>query len=48
MFWMAQHHFQLEGTKLILMVAMHLRGVTRNLRIGAASTSYRLASAAAG
>src|ERR671938_1719671 len=36
-FWMAEHHFQPEGTELIpnlLMMAMHLCGVTRNLNIG--------------
>jgi alkanesulfonate monooxygenase SsuD/methylene tetrahydromethanopterin reductase-like flavin-dependent oxidoreductase (luciferase family) len=36
-FWMAEHHFQPEGTELIpnvLMMAMHLAGVTRNIRIG--------------
>ena len=36
-FWMAEHHFQPEGTECIpnlLMMAMHLAGVTRNLRIG--------------
>ena len=36
-FWMAEHHFQPEGTELIpnlLMMAMHLCGVTRNLRFG--------------
>jgi alkanesulfonate monooxygenase SsuD/methylene tetrahydromethanopterin reductase-like flavin-dependent oxidoreductase (luciferase family) len=35
--WMAEHHFQPEGTELIpnlLMMAMHLCGVTKNLRIG--------------
>jgi len=34
---MAEHHFQPEGTELIpnlLMMAMHLCGVTKNLRIG--------------
>jgi luciferase-like monooxygenase len=34
---MALHHFQPEGTELIpnvLMMAMHLCGVTRNIRIG--------------
>src|SRR5262245_64217468 len=34
-FWMAEHHFQPEGTELIpnlLMMAMHLCGVTKNLR----------------
>src|SRR5437763_12282367 len=38
-FWMAEHHFQPEGTELIpnlLMMAMHLCGVTRNIRIGCA------------
>src|SRR5215470_14629192 len=43
-FWMAEHHFQPEGTELIpnlLMMAMHLCGVTRNLRIAAVSTSCR-------
>src|ERR1700745_3323920 len=36
-FWMAEHHFQPEGTELIpnlLMMAMHLCGVTKNLRFG--------------
>ena len=36
-FWMAEPHFQPEGTECIpnlLMMAMHLAGVTRNLRIG--------------
>jgi alkanesulfonate monooxygenase SsuD/methylene tetrahydromethanopterin reductase-like flavin-dependent oxidoreductase (luciferase family) len=36
-FWMAEHHFQREGTELIpnlLMMAMHLCGITKNLRIG--------------
>ena len=36
-FWMAEHHFQPEGTECIpnlLMMALHLAGVTRNLRIG--------------
>ena len=36
-FWMAEHHFQPEGTELIpnlLMMAMHLASLTRNLRIG--------------
>src|SRR5215213_2055143 len=36
-FWMAEHHFQPEGTECIpnlLMMAMHLAGVTRNLKIG--------------
>jgi alkanesulfonate monooxygenase SsuD/methylene tetrahydromethanopterin reductase-like flavin-dependent oxidoreductase (luciferase family) len=36
-FWMAEHHFQPEGTELIpnvLMMAMHLCGVTKHLRIG--------------
>ncbi|HTW54297.1 MAG TPA: LLM class flavin-dependent oxidoreductase [Stellaceae bacterium] len=35
--WMAEHHFQPEGTELIpnlLMMAMHLCGVTKNLRFG--------------
>jgi len=35
-FWMAEHHFQPEGTELIpnvLMMAMHRCGVTKNLRI---------------
>src|SRR6202035_4933221 len=34
---MAEHHFQPEGTELIpnvLMMAMHLCGVTRNIKIG--------------
>src|SRR5262249_36793814 len=36
-FWMAVHHFKLEGTEMIrnvLMIAMHLIGKTKNLRIG--------------
>jgi alkanesulfonate monooxygenase SsuD/methylene tetrahydromethanopterin reductase-like flavin-dependent oxidoreductase (luciferase family) len=36
-FWMAEHHFQPEGTELIpnlLMMAMHLCGVTKKLNIG--------------
>src|ERR671938_1649372 len=36
-FWMAEHHFQPEGTELIpnlLMMAMHLGGVTKNLKSG--------------
>src|SRR5215468_9233836 len=36
-FWMAEHHFQPEGTELIpnvLMMAMHLCGVTKHLHIG--------------
>jgi alkanesulfonate monooxygenase SsuD/methylene tetrahydromethanopterin reductase-like flavin-dependent oxidoreductase (luciferase family) len=36
-FWMAEHDFQPEGTELVpnlLMMAMHLCGVTRNLKIG--------------
>src|SRR5215467_1564421 len=36
-FWMAEHHFQPEGTELIpnlLMMATHLCGVTKNLRMG--------------
>jgi alkanesulfonate monooxygenase SsuD/methylene tetrahydromethanopterin reductase-like flavin-dependent oxidoreductase (luciferase family) len=36
-FWMAEHHFQPEGTELIanlLMMAMHLCGITKNLTIG--------------
>jgi alkanesulfonate monooxygenase SsuD/methylene tetrahydromethanopterin reductase-like flavin-dependent oxidoreductase (luciferase family) len=36
-FWMAEHHFQPEGTECIpnlLMMAMHLVNQTRNLRIG--------------
>src|SRR6201999_1594579 len=35
--WMAEHHFQPEGTELIpnlLMMAMHLCGVTKQLNIG--------------
>src|SRR5262245_46734738 len=35
--WMAEHHFQPEGTECIpnlLMMATHLCGVTRNLKIG--------------
>jgi alkanesulfonate monooxygenase SsuD/methylene tetrahydromethanopterin reductase-like flavin-dependent oxidoreductase (luciferase family) len=36
-FWMAEHHFQPEGTECIpnlLMMAMHLCGMTKNIRIG--------------
>src|SRR6267154_2214520 len=36
-FWMAEHHFQPEGTECIpnlLMMALHLAGVTKKLRIG--------------
>ena len=36
-FWMAEHHFQSEGTELIpnlLMMAMHLVNNTKNLKIG--------------
>jgi alkanesulfonate monooxygenase SsuD/methylene tetrahydromethanopterin reductase-like flavin-dependent oxidoreductase (luciferase family) len=36
-FWMAEHHFQPEGTECIpnlLMMATHIAGVTRNIRIG--------------
>lgn len=36
-FWMAEHHFQPEGTECIpnlLMMAMHLVHVTKNLKIG--------------
>ena len=36
-FWMAEHHFQPEGTELIpnlLMMAMHIVNVTKNLKIG--------------
>ena len=36
-FWMAEHHFQPEGTECIpnlLMMAMHLASLTRNLKIG--------------
>jgi alkanesulfonate monooxygenase SsuD/methylene tetrahydromethanopterin reductase-like flavin-dependent oxidoreductase (luciferase family) len=36
-FWMAEHHFQPEGTECIpnlLMMAMHLAGITKNIRIG--------------
>jgi alkanesulfonate monooxygenase SsuD/methylene tetrahydromethanopterin reductase-like flavin-dependent oxidoreductase (luciferase family) len=36
-FWMAEHHFQPEGTELIpnlLMMAMHLVNQTKNLNIG--------------
>ena len=36
-FWMAEHDFQPEGTECIpnlLMMALHLAGVTKNLRIG--------------
>jgi alkanesulfonate monooxygenase SsuD/methylene tetrahydromethanopterin reductase-like flavin-dependent oxidoreductase (luciferase family) len=38
-FWMAEHHFQPEGTECIpnlLMMAMHLANVTDNLKIGCA------------
>ncbi len=36
-FWMAEHHFQPEGTECIpnlLMMAMHLAGITKKLKIG--------------
>jgi hypothetical protein len=36
-FWMAEHHFQPAGTELIpnlLMMAMRLCGVTKNIKIG--------------
>jgi alkanesulfonate monooxygenase SsuD/methylene tetrahydromethanopterin reductase-like flavin-dependent oxidoreductase (luciferase family) len=36
-FWMAEHHFQPEGTECIpnlLMMAMHLAGITKSIRIG--------------
>jgi alkanesulfonate monooxygenase SsuD/methylene tetrahydromethanopterin reductase-like flavin-dependent oxidoreductase (luciferase family) len=36
-FWMAEHHFQREGTECIpnvLMMALHLTHVTKNLQIG--------------
>jgi alkanesulfonate monooxygenase SsuD/methylene tetrahydromethanopterin reductase-like flavin-dependent oxidoreductase (luciferase family) len=36
-FWMAEHHFQREGTECIpnvLMMALHLTHVTKNLKIG--------------
>jgi alkanesulfonate monooxygenase SsuD/methylene tetrahydromethanopterin reductase-like flavin-dependent oxidoreductase (luciferase family) len=36
-FWMAEHHFQPEGTECIpnlLMMATHIAGQTRNIRIG--------------
>jgi alkanesulfonate monooxygenase SsuD/methylene tetrahydromethanopterin reductase-like flavin-dependent oxidoreductase (luciferase family) len=36
-FWMAEHHFQPEGTECIpnvLMMALHLTHLTKNLRIG--------------
>ena len=36
-FWMAEHHFQPEGTECIpnlLMMAMHLAGITKNIKIG--------------
>ena len=36
-FWMAEHHFQPEGTECIpnlLMMAMHLVNITKNLKIG--------------
>jgi alkanesulfonate monooxygenase SsuD/methylene tetrahydromethanopterin reductase-like flavin-dependent oxidoreductase (luciferase family) len=43
-FWMAEHHFQPEGTELIfnvLMMAMRLCGVTKNIKIGCGFTSCR-------
>jgi len=43
-FSMIEHHFQPESTELIpnlLLMAMHLCGVTRNLGIGCGSTSCR-------
>ncbi len=36
-FWMAEHHFQREGTECIpnvLLMALHLTHVTKNLKIG--------------
>jgi alkanesulfonate monooxygenase SsuD/methylene tetrahydromethanopterin reductase-like flavin-dependent oxidoreductase (luciferase family) len=36
-FWMAEHHFQREGTEClpnVLMLALHLTHVTKNLKIG--------------
>ncbi|HET6306037.1 MAG TPA: LLM class flavin-dependent oxidoreductase, partial [Rhodopila sp.] len=36
-FWMAEHHFQPEGTECIpnvLMMALHLTHVTKNLKLG--------------
>ena len=36
-FWMAEHHFQREGTEClpnVLLMALHLAHVTKNLRIG--------------
>jgi alkanesulfonate monooxygenase SsuD/methylene tetrahydromethanopterin reductase-like flavin-dependent oxidoreductase (luciferase family) len=36
-FWMAEHHFQPEGTECIpnlLMMAVHLAGMTKNIKIG--------------
>ncbi|NJO33221.1 MAG: LLM class flavin-dependent oxidoreductase [Rhodospirillales bacterium] len=36
-FWMAEHHFQPEGTECIpnlLMMAVHLAGITRHIKIG--------------
>ena len=36
-FWMAEHHFQREGTECIpnvLLMALHLTHVTQNLKIG--------------
>ena len=36
-FWMAEHHFQPEGTECIpnlLMMAMHIAGLTKRIRIG--------------
>ena len=43
-FWMAEHHFQPEGTECIpnlLMLAMHLVNQTRTSRSAAASTWCR-------
>ena len=43
-FWMAEHHFQPEGTECIpnlLMMALHLTGVTRTSGSVAASMSCR-------
>ncbi len=36
-FWMAEHHFQPEGTECIpnlLMMAVHLAGITKHIKIG--------------
>ena len=42
--WLAEHHFQQEGYEVIpnlLMAAVHLCHLTKNLRSAAASTSRR-------